>query len=197
MGVKRQPENNIATIHQYLVVGRHVPSESNPNPKIYKMRIFSNNGTSAKSKFWYFLRKLNKVKRANGEILSCSEIFERDPTKVKTFGIVCTYKSKFGYHTLYKEYRSLTLNGACDQLYNEMAGRHKAQRESVTIVRTSVLSGNVEETCRRLYTRQIVKDGVRFPVLNRLIRNSDKQYRTVFKAVRPSLFAQKEYVCYN
>jgi large subunit ribosomal protein L18Ae len=72
--VKRQPESNIPTIHQYLVVGRHVPSESNPNPKIYKMRIFSNNGTTAKSKFWYFLRKLNKIKRANGEILSCSEV---------------------------------------------------------------------------------------------------------------------------
>ena len=71
-----------------------------------------------------------------------------------------------------------------------MAGRHKAQRESVTIVRTSVLpAATVEEKCRRVYTRQIVKDGVRFPVLARLIRNNDKQYRTVFKAVRPSLFA--------
>ena len=72
--VKRQVEKNIPTIHQYLVVGRHVPSDATPNPKIYKMRIFSANGTTAKSKFWYFLRKLNKIKRANGEILSCSEV---------------------------------------------------------------------------------------------------------------------------
>jgi len=71
-----------------------------------------------------------------------------------------------------------------------MAGRHKAQRESVTIVRTSVLpSATVEENCRRVYTKQIVKEGIRFPVLSRLIRNNDKQYRTVFKATRPSLFA--------
>ena len=71
-----------------------------------------------------------------------------------------------------------------------MAGRHKAQRESITIVRTSVLpAADVEEKCRRVYTRQIVKDGIRFPVLSRLIRNSNRQYRTVFKATRPTLFA--------
>ena len=71
-----------------------------------------------------------------------------------------------------------------------MAGRHKAQRESITIVRTTVLpAAEVEEKCRRVYTRQIVKEGIRFPVLSRLIRNSDKSYRTVFKATRPSLFA--------
>ena len=72
--VKTRAENNIATIHQYLVAGRHVPSEKNPNPKIYKMRIFANDEVRAKSKFWYFLRRLNKIKKANGEILSCSEV---------------------------------------------------------------------------------------------------------------------------
>ena len=71
-----------------------------------------------------------------------------------------------------------------------MAGRHKAQRESITIVRTTVIpAATCEESCRRVYTKQIVKEGIRFPVLSRLIRNSDKQYRTVFKANRPSLFA--------
>ena len=38
-------------------------------------------------------------------------------------------------------------------------------------------------------SEQIVKEGIRFPVLARLIRNSDRQYRTVFKATRPTLFA--------
>ena len=72
--VKRQVESNIPTIHQYLVVGRHVPTTATPSPKIYKMRIFANDGVRAKSKYWFFLRKLNKIKRANGEILSCSEV---------------------------------------------------------------------------------------------------------------------------
>lgn len=72
--VKSCAEKKIANIHQYLVAGRHVPSEKNPNPKIFKMRIFANDEVIAKSKFWYFLRRLNKIKKANGEILSCTEV---------------------------------------------------------------------------------------------------------------------------
>lgn len=72
--VKTSPESNIANIHQYLVAGRHVPSEKNPSTKIFKMRIFAPDEVRAKSKFWYFLRRLNKIKKANGEILACSEV---------------------------------------------------------------------------------------------------------------------------
>ena len=76
------------------------------------MRIFAKNSILAKSKFWYYLRRMNKVKKANGEILAVSEIHERNPTRVKTFGIVVAYRSKFGHHTMYKEVRSTSLNGA-------------------------------------------------------------------------------------
>jgi hypothetical protein len=41
---------------EYQVVGRHLPTESEPNPKIYRMRIFAPNDVVAKSRFWYFLR---------------------------------------------------------------------------------------------------------------------------------------------
>jgi hypothetical protein len=41
---------------EYQVVGRHLPTESDPNPKIYRMRIFASNEVVAKSRFWYFLR---------------------------------------------------------------------------------------------------------------------------------------------
>ena len=41
---------------EYQVVGRHYPTESEPNPKIYRMRIFALNEVVAKSRFWYFLR---------------------------------------------------------------------------------------------------------------------------------------------
>jgi hypothetical protein len=71
-----------------------------------------------------------------------------------------------------------------------MAGRHKAQRESVTIVRTTVLPAkDVADVARRNYTKQIVRDNIRFPVLSRLIRSDKKAYRSVFRANRPSLFA--------
>ena len=41
---------------EYQVVGRHLPTENEPNPKIYRMRIFAPNDVVAKSRFWYFLR---------------------------------------------------------------------------------------------------------------------------------------------
>lgn len=41
---------------EYQVVGRHLPTEAEPTPKIYRMRIFAPNEVVAKSRFWYFLR---------------------------------------------------------------------------------------------------------------------------------------------
>ena len=38
------------------------------------MRVFAPNEVAAKTKFWYNMRKLNKIKRAQGEILSVNEV---------------------------------------------------------------------------------------------------------------------------
>jgi large subunit ribosomal protein L18Ae len=72
--VKSSPITNANNIHQFLVVGRNHPSQENPNPKIFKMRIFANDQVRAKSKFWYFLKRMNKIKKAHGEILSVNEV---------------------------------------------------------------------------------------------------------------------------
>jgi large subunit ribosomal protein L18Ae len=42
------------------------------------MRIFAPNDVVAKSRFWYFLGKLRKIKKANGEIVSLNEV-RRNP----------------------------------------------------------------------------------------------------------------------
>ncbi len=68
-----------------------------------------------------------------------------------------------------------------------MAGRHKAQRESITIVRTTEV--HKSDDVKRLTLKQIVRDGIKFPILARRLRTARKTYRTVFKANRPSLFA--------
>jgi len=39
------------------------------------MRIFAPNEVVAKSRFWYFLSKLRKVKKANGEIIGMNQVF--------------------------------------------------------------------------------------------------------------------------
>ena len=71
----------VIQIHQYLVVGRCQPEhfkvkegQAATAPKIYKMRIYAEDVVHAKSKFWYYLRKLNKVKKAHGEVLSTNEV---------------------------------------------------------------------------------------------------------------------------
>ena len=69
-----------------------------------------------------------------------------------------------------------------------MAGRHKAQRESLVIVRTKEITGDIEKESRRPYTKQIAKDGVKFPLLDKRLRPARKTFRTVFKATRPNLF---------
>jgi hypothetical protein len=43
-------------LQEYQVVGRHLPTDADPTPKIYRMRIFAPNEVVAKSRFWYFLR---------------------------------------------------------------------------------------------------------------------------------------------
>lgn len=56
------------------MIGRYLPSEANPTPKLYRMRIFAPNDVVAKSRFWYFLGKLRKIKKANGEIVSLNQV---------------------------------------------------------------------------------------------------------------------------
>jgi hypothetical protein len=41
------------------------------------MRIFAPNEVVAKSRFWYFLGKLRKIKKANGEIVSVNQVRAR------------------------------------------------------------------------------------------------------------------------
>jgi hypothetical protein len=81
-GPHRRPQRSLIKSSQaltmglteYQVVGRHLPTENEPNPKIYRMRIFAPNDVVAKSRFWYFLRKLKKVKKANGEIIGVNVV---------------------------------------------------------------------------------------------------------------------------
>lgn len=95
-------------MHEYQIIGRKLPSASEPTPQLYKMRIFASNEIVAKSRFWYFLSKLKKVKRAAGEVVSFSEVLEKKPLKIKNFGIWLRYDSRSGTHNMYKEFREMS-----------------------------------------------------------------------------------------
>lgn len=61
-------------VKQYVVVGRKKPTVNDPEPKIFKTKLFAPNTVVAKSRFFYFMSQLKRVKRANGEILSIQEV---------------------------------------------------------------------------------------------------------------------------
>ena len=60
------------------MIGRALPTEKERLPALYKMRIFAAEEVSAKSRFWYFIKKLKKIKKTKGEIVSCRKVGELD-----------------------------------------------------------------------------------------------------------------------
>mmetsp|Transcript_25242 Transcript_25242/g.79826 ORF Transcript_25242/g.79826 Transcript_25242/m.79826 type:complete len:182 (+) Transcript_25242:998-1543(+) len=169
--------------HQYQVVGRHLPTEKEPEPKIFRMKVWAKDHVRAKSKFWFFLKKLCRVKKANGQVLACNEIFEKDPTKITNYGIWVRYQSRTGVHNAYKEYRDVTLNGAVDQLYLEMASRHRVRAASMQIIKTARVA---PKDCKRERNTQFHNPAVKFPLTQTICRSTSKSEKTLFKASRPN-----------
>lgn len=168
-------------MQEYSVIGRHLPTEKEPTPKLYRMRIFAKNETVAKSRFWYFVRQLRKMKKATGEIVSVNVINEKKPLKVKNFGIWLRYNSRSGTHNMYKEYRDLTRADAVKSMYQDMAARHRARFASIHILKVAEIQKTSD--LRRPYIKQLVAPKLRFPLPHR--RPSSLG---VFAAKRPSTF---------
>ncbi|EFH69852.1 60S ribosomal protein L18A-1 [Arabidopsis lyrata subsp. lyrata] len=172
-------------LHQYQVVGRALPMEKDEQPKIYRMKLWATNEVLAKSKFWYFLRRQKKVKKSNGQMLAINEIFEKNPTTIKNFGIWLRYQSRTGYHNMYKEYRDTTLNGAVEQMYTEMASRHRVRFPCIQIIKTATVPANL---CKRESTKQFHNSKIKFPLVFRKVRPPTRKLKTTFKASKPNLF---------
>lgn len=153
----------------YQVVGRKAPTATDENPPAYRMKIFAPNEVNAKSRFWYFMHQMRKMKKTTGEILDINEITEKKSTYVKNFGIWIKYNSRSGTHNMYREYRDTNLNAAIDNLCkklkqlfifqlisfridNDMAGRHRSRDKSIQIIRTATIA---DKDCKRTSTLQL------------------------------------------
>lgn len=168
---------------QFQIVGRHVPTEKDPQPQIYRMKMWARDDVKAKSKFWYFLRKLRRVKKANGQILAVNEIFEKNPTTIKNYGIWVRYNSRTGVHNAYKEYRDTTLNGAVMQMYQEMGSRHRARHSAISIIKTATIKPS---ECKRPNIQQFHDSKISFPLTRKVVRPTSRVHRTLYKASRPN-----------
>jgi large subunit ribosomal protein L18Ae len=181
-------------MHQYEVVGRAKPTATKPNPGVFRMQIFARNAVAARSRFWYFMSNLQRVKRSNGEILSTREIFEKNPNVVKGYGIQIRYDSRSGTHNMYKEFRDTTLCGAITKLYADLSGRHRVRSSSIQIISTCVLThknstGDNDTTyAQRTNTRQFMNSNIKIPAAHRVNKPSSRAYKSTFKAVRPTSF---------
>ena len=167
------------------------------------MRLFTKSETQATSRFWYFMHKIDKMKRSTGDILAVHEIRERKNDTVKNYAITIKYNSRSGTHNMYKEYRDTALVGAVEQMYAELAGRHRARFSSIHIVDARVLPSGIRATKRydvdedgpvapvavkRSHMKQLLKNKIAFPLPHRLVRPTSKAFRTTFKASRPTTF---------
>lgn len=168
-------------MNEYQVIGRRLPSEIEQQPKLYRMRIFAPNTVVAKSRFWYFLTKLRRIKKAAGEIVSINQIFEKHPTKVKNFGVWIRYDSRSGTHNMYKEYRGMSRCEAVDSLYQDMAARHRSRFRSIHILKVVELEKT--EDVKRQYIKQILTPGLKFPLPHRV-----RKPEQLFARNRPSTF---------
>ncbi|CAI9087951.1 OLC1v1022159C1 [Oldenlandia corymbosa var. corymbosa] len=135
--------------------------------------------------FRYFLRKLKKVKKSNGQVLAINEIFEKNPTTIKNYGIWLRYQSRTGYHNMYKEYRDTTLNGAVEQMYTEMASRHRVRHHCIQIIKTATVPAKL---CKRESTKQFHNSKIKFPLVFKKVRPPTRKLKTTYKATRPNLF---------
>merc|ERR1739838_770832 len=139
----------------------------------------------ARSRFWYYLSLLKKVKRANGEIVGVNQIYEKNPNSIKNYGMWLRYDSRSGTHNMYKEYRDVTPTGAVEQMYSELASRHRARKSSIQIVRTATVEA---KDCKRPRVQQFHDNDIKFRLCHRIPRASSKAFKKTFKATRPATF---------
>ncbi|KAG2318973.1 hypothetical protein Bca52824_012186 [Brassica carinata] len=130
------------------------------------------------SKFWYFLRKQVKIKKSNGQMLAINEIFEKNPTTIKNFGIWLRYQSRTVYHNMYKEFPDTTLNRAVEQMYTDMASIYRVRQPL-----SQPLCARERES-----TKQFHNSKIKFPLVYSKVRPPTRKLKTTFKASKPNLF---------
>merc|ERR1711908_78443 len=184
MGSRARPLNKMP-MKTYQVIGRSAPTDAVPEPKLYKMKLFAPNEVVAKSRYWYFLSQIVKAKKNTGEIVSVKEIFEKKTDTIKNYGILLKYDSRSGTHNMYKEFRDTTLCGAVDQLYSEMAGRHRSRFRSIQIISTGIVKA---ADVKRTNVKQFINSKIKFPLQHRILRDPSKRTRSIYKAARPTTF---------
>merc|ERR1711872_8753 len=171
-------------LREYEVIGRHLPTQKDPVPKLFKMRIFAPDTVVAKSRFWYFCNRIKKIKKSVGEIVSCRRVYDKSPLKIKNFAVWLRYDSRSGTHNMYREYRDMTVSKAVTQCYRDMGARHRARSHAIQILKVEEVDAN---KCRRPHVKQFHNSKIRFPLPHRV---TARLHKPRFTTRRPNTFFQ-------
>ena len=92
---------------------------------------------------------------------------------------------------MFKEFRDVTLGGAVESMYNDMAGRHRVRYPCIQIIKTATLT---DEQCKRpnvlqFHDKVVDEKNVTpsFPLTHKVVRPASKSMKTTFKYKRPHL----------
>merc|ERR1719150_2548832 len=170
-------------LKEYKVIGRMMPTDKNRTPPLYQMRIFATDKVTAKSRFWYHVSQLKKMKKSQGEVLLCQQIYEKKPVAIKNYAIWLRYDSRSGTHNMYREYRDLTTSGAITQCYRDLGARHRARTGSIQIMKVETIASS---KCRRSNIKQFQDSKIKFPLPHRVSRRLHKPSR--FTTRRPHTY---------
>ena len=169
----------------FLIYARALPTAATPEPKVVCARVYAANAVFARSRFWKLSLRQYKLKKARGEVLRVEEVNEKDTTTPRNFGVFLKYRSTIGVHNTFKEYRDTTVNGAINQMYDEMGGNHHVSSERIEIISVKELQ---KEELRERKPRCLLwneSDKIRYPLWKRTARPTHKKYTATFKTNRP------------
>ncbi|XP_045699884.1 60S ribosomal protein L18a-like [Phyllostomus hastatus] len=170
------------TLREYEVVGCCLPTPKCCTPPLCRTLIFAPNHVIAKSRFWYFVSQLKKMKKSSGEIVYCGNVFEKSPLRVNNFGIWLHYPRSRTCN-MYLEYRDLTNSGTITQGYQDMGARHCACANSIQIMMVEEIAAS---KCRQPSVKHFPDSKIKFPLFHCVLLHC--QHKPCFTTNWPNTF---------
>lgn len=172
-------------LKQYQVIARPLPTKECENPVAVSVQVFAPDEICAKSEFWNVSRRIARLKKNNGEVLSVRQVIEPEPHRAKTYGVWLTFKSIRSMHNIYKEYRDTTTEGAVTRLYQEMAGTHNVHPCGITIIKICEIKDAAQVKHHTI--KQFMEPNLKYPIVEQPIRPAHVQDKKIFSHKRPTL----------
>ena len=171
-------------LKNYEVIARPIPTKDVPNPPAFRCQVFASDEVCAKSQFWTVARRIARLKRSHGEILAVKQVFEPEPTRVKSYGVWLTFRSVRGTHNIYKEFRDTTTEGAILRLYQEMAGTHNVHPAAISIIKIAEVP---KDKVVHKHVEQFVEEHIKFPIVQQPIRPAHASQKKLLSKKRPTI----------